>query len=141
MKSDDKEENRGRAAEDIVQFLKEKKGGNFIVKTISWPGPLRFRARALAALLQGAFSPLEFPRLILPTARRPHDLDQRFADYVNRETKNAVSRFMNADGSISLLGKSFDAPLGNYYEMISLLDEIVVSDQYHAQAFERNIPA
>ncbi len=98
-----------------------------------WPGPLRFRVRALRAMFQGVFSPREFPRLVLPTARRPRDLDQRFADYVNNETKKEISRFVRTDGSIDVFGKAFFAPLGNYYEMISLLDEIVASDQYRAR--------
>jgi|SRR3989344_1266078 len=116
--------------EDIAELLKQKRGG-FVIRSFNWWGPLQLRAWALVAMLKGYFSFSEFCQLSLPSFFSDKSkLMDRFGAFFYEELKKEYPAHANC---LNLFGHAFEG--NNSYEVILLINEIIILDQYHAEQF------
>ena len=121
---------------DVVEFLKG--GETFFVKTFNWPEQLSNRAFAFLAVKKGIFSFKEFFQFLLPVSLCPakKGLVARFERFIAQEIKEEVSSSVYCDGWINLFGKKFGDPDPlAIREIMELIKQIVINDQYHAKPF------
>ena len=120
--------------DDIIEFFKEKKRG-IVVKSFYWWGPLRSRLWAFVAMLKGYFSLREFFQFLLPSSfgERTKLMD-RYHAFLSKEFGKECPSF--PDNCFSLFGHKFGRL--DYYITISLINEIILLDQYHAKQFIKN---
>jgi len=128
---DIKKTGRELAQDDIVKFLKKKKRG-VMIKTLNWSGPLRSRIWAFAAMLKGYFSFGEFCRLLLPLSfGEKLELMDRYDAFLCEELKKECHG--SSDNSVNLFGHKFGGQ--NFYEVVRVINDVIISDQYHANKF------
>lgn len=118
--------------DDVVDFLKEKKGG-VVTKFFNWRGPLRSRALAFLAMLKGYFSFSEFCKLLLPlSSGKKLELIDRYNVFLCDEYKKAYH--ISPDNCVNIFGHKFR--IQNCYNVaIELVRGIIVGDQYYANQF------
>lgn len=117
--------------EDIVKFLKENNSG-VIIKYMNWWGPLRSRVWAFAAMLDRRFSFGEFCQLLLPLSFTGKlKLMDRYEAFLLEELRKECPSF--SGNCVKLFGNMFGGP--NYGEVIEVINQVIVSDQYHADQF------
>lgn len=121
--------------QDIVIFLKNKKGG-VVIKSLDYSKPLRSRVPAFLALLKRKFSLSEFLSFALPSFLSDRKkLQDKYDNFLCEESKKEYPCL--ADNCLNLFGQSFYGY--NYHEIIELVNEVVVRDQYQAERFlEKN---
>jgi len=116
---------------DIVGFLKEKKGG-IAVRSLNWWGPIRTRTWAFVAMFKGYFSFKEFCQLLLTQSfNQKLRLMGRYHSSLSEEFKKECPGV--SDNCVNLYGQKFGGL--NFYEVVELINEVIVSDQYHARQF------
>lgn len=117
--------------DDIAELLKEKRGG-FVIKSFNWWAPLRLRAWVLVAMLKGYFSFSEFCQLLLPSffGDKSKFMD-RYQAFLCEELKKEYLGF--SDNCVNLFGHKFGGT--SYYEVIEMINGVIVLDQYHANQF------
>lgn len=125
-----KEAKQQSSQDDVIDFLKEKKG--FVIKSFNWWGPLRSRVWAFVAMLKGYFSFYEFCQLLLPSffGDKSKLMDRYYEFLCDEYEKEYPSSPKNC---VNLFGHKFKGP--NYYRVIGFINEIIVLDQYHASQF------
>jgi hypothetical protein len=117
--------------EEIVEFLEKGKGG-ILIKSLNWWGPARSRVLAFAAMWEGIFSFREFCQWSLPSSAVGRSkLTDRYDKFLYEESKREYPGY--PDDRVSLFGHKFGGP--NYREVIGLVNEVIVLDQYHANKF------
>lgn len=123
-----KKMNRELPRDDIIGFCKGKKGG-IVIKSFNWWPPLRSRVWAFVAMLKGYFSFSEFCQLLLPMPfSKKLKLIDRYDAFLCEELKRGYP-----DNCVNLFGHKFRGP--NFLEVIELVNEVIISDQYYANQF------
>ena len=118
---------------DVTKFFKDKK--ELIAKTYSWWAPLRWRVLYFRGMQRKAFTFGEFCQLMFLTSRfdAKRRLQDRFYKFFDEEIKRESSAFY-PDGTANLIGNKFRTA-GNVPDLIDLIDQVLVHDQYHAKQF------
>lgn len=122
----------------IIDFLKDKRNGSYI-RSLGWWGVFRNRVYMYKLMKGGYISFSEFYKLLLPSFICPskvkllphyHELLYKFT---NQEAKKEIGDFILSNDNISLFGHDFG--MSNYNELISLINEVIICDQYHIKQF------
>lgn len=119
--------------DDIVDFLKEKKGGIVINLYRLW-GPLRCRLLAFVAMAKGYFSLSEFFQLLSPlslsSAKSKLMYRYNFV-FLREELEKECPTF--PDKCVNLFGHKFG--WSNFHEVFIFIYEVIILDQYYANQF------
>jgi FkbM family methyltransferase len=124
---------------DIVAFLKSDNKKPFILSSRTIPGRWRNRLLALRGGLTGRYRLIDAFWFVLPTSMRPKAVRRRvwdnFITYMNKEARRAITSYINADGSLVLYGRNFFIPFDNYDDFVDMVEQSIVSDQYHTHNY------
>jgi len=92
-----------------------------------------YRYLALVGWLRGTFTLAEAFNLQLPGSMKKEETLAKFQNFFREYHDAKIKKFLNADGSITLLGHPFYTY--SYEEVIILIDQIVIRDQYSSKRF------
>jgi FkbM family methyltransferase len=123
------------AQRDIISFLRRHEYDLILGREKYYP-PLRTRLIALRGLFEGVFTVRDWWSLTFVTGHgRSQTLRDAFDAYVNTKTKERLGPIANHDGSFDLSGKKFFCPSENWHELLDVLHEVFMLDQYQVRRF------
>jgi FkbM family methyltransferase len=103
------------------------------------PGIFFNRYIALLGFIKGSFSFLEFCTLFFLSGRsRTKEVSVKRDAFRLAYWKQDIHEFLNEDGSINLFGSRFYTTSENYGELMTLLQEMMVCDEYATQQFMKD---
>lgn len=134
---------------DALRFLKEKPFKNFVVSMTRkdrYPQSLKpfmfalqNRILILHGLIKGYFSSKEAFLLNLPGRFKSEGLRVKFSKYTINEITSAarahLKGFVSEDDSLDVYGHAFYPSQGNFGELVELLSQVCILDQYEAHEY------
>lgn len=121
---------------DIAEILRNKPD-NMLWKSMDWPRKVRHLVGGMYAVKRKALSLGEFMKL----AARRHKAENetvvdRYRNFIYREMLGSPVVERIASGkSVFIFGKEFFPISNSVFDFFGLIDEVILSDQYHAEQF------